>query len=748
MKKKQTNKKNFIMLLTIATLLSACFFPLTVSANSIDLQTSDATPNSSQIVPRTVRVAIYNEPNTTRPGYAALGNMHNNYTALRDLLINAGYQVSELTASDIANHKLITADYDVFILADNVPREFITDYVKEFWLGGGGILSFDSAISYVCYAGMIPPESEGSEGYSVYWHYSPFSTVQNITFRHPVTRAYQVNDTITEESIDWAAFDWTALQGTSIASEVIKLATKAEDSNLATVVAFNPDEKGGRVVQMLGEGDAIGVNMDDLIIDAIDWLCPRPKGRIVFDLSHNPRLGVDNWDFLSAYPGYYEEWRNDVVCRKYTFDKLYPSTSGNFTSTRLNPYDLLVVVSPDSSISVSEATAVSNWINRGGSLLALGDNPNGADFDLTDMEINKLLTSYDLTLNLTYGNGATVTLAPVSHPTIEGCYNLEMGSKGAINITGDARSLWELGGNIHIACQDTGNGRIILSHDMNWLADTNIGIQDNRQFGTNIVNWLTSDDAEVLLYVDEPDSSNYYVTPVSNALNELGINFYLTFESDYLNSSFNLYDWELVIVDNPWYLLGSITLTTLENYVEDGGRFIMSTYTVSSNPTHPLWARLGFAYDQGQPGGSSVYIWDLTHAIFNLPVDYGVSRFDPYKDYGDEGDLLTVFPNATALAGYTVSESADNANIVLGNGGKTLFNGYLIDQFTGDFDNSAYADNFELWINEISFMWAQIEAESISDDVIPGYDMYIVLFTVVFSVGVISIITLRKKRNH
>jgi hypothetical protein len=749
MKKTKTHKKNLIILMTFVTLLCACFFPLKVNANFGDLQTSVITPKSSQIIQRTVRVAIYNEPNVTRPGYAALGNMHNNYTALKNLLISAGYPVSELTTNDITNHELITADYDVFILADNVPRENITDYVKEFWLGGGGIMSFDSAISYICYAGMIPPESEGSESYLLYWAYSPFSTVQNITTRHPITRAYQVNDTITEESIDWAAFDWTALQGTSIASEITKLATKVENSNLATVVAFDPDEKGGRVVQMLGEGESIGVNMDDLIIDAIDWLCPRPKGRVVFDLSHHPRLAVDDWDDLSAFPGYFEDWRNELVSRRYTFDKLYPSASGNFTLTNLNKYDLLVVVSPDTSISTSEATAVSNWINTGGSLLALGDNPTGGNFDLTDQEINKLLASYDLALNLTFGIGGTINISPVSHPTIEACSNIEMGSRGAINVTGQAHSLWELGSYIHIAYQDTGNGRIILSGDMNWLTDTSIGNQDNRQFANNMVNWLTSDDAEVLLFVDEPDSPNYYRTPVSNALNELGINFYLTFDDAYTNLSLNLNDWELLIIDNPWVPgFSTAMLGEINNYVAGGGRLIMSTFRVNYDPTHPLWTRLGFTYNQAQPGSSSLYIWDITHPIFNHPVDYGVSRFDPFKDYGDEGDLLTVYPNATALGGYTVTETADNANVVLGNGGKTLFNGYLIDQFTGDFDNSAYSDNLELWINEISFMWAQIIAEPIIDGGIPGYDLYLVLFTVVSSIGVISIITLRKRRKN
>jgi len=247
---------------------------------------------------------------------------------------------------------------------------------------------------------------------------------------------------------------------------------------------------------------------------------------------------------------------------------------------------------------------------------------------------------------------------------------------------------------------------------------------------------------------DEIDSPNFYRTPVSNALNELGLDFYLTFDEDYLNLSLNLYDWKLVIIDNPWHLIADSVLTTVNNFVKGGDRLIMSTYIVSFSPTHPLWARLGFAYDQGQPGSSSLYIWDAVHPIFNLPINYGAARFDPIRDYGDEGDLLRVHPNATALGGYTVSETENNTNIVLANGGKTLFNGYLIDQFTGDLDDSSYSDNFELWINEISFMWAQIILEPIIEDAIPGYDMYLVSFAIMFSIGIISILKIRKIRKN
>ena len=745
MKKIKTNKKNLIILLTLTVLLRPFGLPLTTNANSVDLRTSDITPKSSQIIPRTVRVAIYNEPNVTNPGYTSANVLTNNYTAIKTLLENAGHQVTELTHTDISEHKLLTADFDIFLIADNVPRENITNLVKEFWLGGGSVLSFDSALAYLCYAGIIVPESEGDDGRSTYWDYVSL-TVNNITLRHPISQSYNVNDTFTVPSIfTWATLDWVALQGSSVSSDFSKIATTIGNSDDATIVTYDPTTGGGKVIHIVTN---YGLNLNDLLLDAIDWLCPRPKGRIVYDLSHNPRLGVDDWDDLSAYPGYYEDFRNSLVSRHYTFDKLYPTSTGNLTLARLNEYDLLVVVSPDSNITTAEATIVSNWISNGGSLLAIGDNPLFSDFAVTNQRINMLLVDYDLELNITFGVGGTFSLSPVSHPTIEGCSAIQMGTRGTINITGDAHSLWELGGNIYNAYQDTGNGRIILSADMNWLTDSGIGDLNNRQFGVNMVNWLTSDDSEVLLYVDEIDSSNFYLTPVSNALNELGLDFYLTFDEDYLNLSINLYDWKLVIIDNPWHLIADSVLTTVNNFVKGGDRLIMSTYIVSFSSTHPLWARLGFAYNQAQPGSSSLYIWESTHPIFNLPIDYGAARFDPVRDYGDEGDLLMVYPNATSLGGYTVSETENNTNIVLANGGKSLFNGYLIDQFTGDLDDSTYADNFELWINEISFMWAQIIFEPIIEDAIPGYDMYLVSFAIIFSIGVISILKIRKIRKN
>jgi len=660
---------------------------------------------SSQFMPRTIRVAIYNEPNMTDPYYVTGGGIvSNNYTALKSLLIGAGYQVDELTCNDIFNHKLKTADYDVFIMVDNNPRENITNNVKEFWLGGGGIMSFDGAINYICYAGMLPPDSEGSDGYGIYWGYPTFENISEITTRHPVTKTYQIGDTFGEdEYLNWAAFDWAQLMTTSIASDLVKLATNFGLSNEATVVAHNPSARGGRVLQMFGDGNIIDGNRSDIIIDAIDWLCPRPKGRIVFDLSHFPYYGVDQWDQDGGYANYgerYNIWRNYLVNHSYTFDKLYPSKSGNLTSSNLAPYDMVILCTPNENYTASEVSSVINWVKNGGGLFVIGGRYNVV-LD-PDKNINYLLSLTDLKINLT-DSGSNIIDYQVEHPTVEGCTELDSNfSPGLINYSGNAFPIWGNSNNtIVIGGQEYGNGRIILSGDIYFLRMDTIGLQDNLQFGINLANWLTASQAKILLFVNEPYSPNYYRTPVVQALNDLNVPFFLTFDYIYLNLSLYKYNWELVIVDQPWY---PMDLDIFIDYVDSGGRIIMSTFMVDDNPSHPLWAKLGFSFAANELTPVPIYLWSPSHRIFTTPANYGAANFTSFIDYGDVGDLLTIYPNATALAGFTNTTQTGNATIVLRKDGKTLFNAYLIDQFSGDVDDSTYEDRLELWINEIAYM--------------------------------------------
>ena len=156
MKSETKYQINILIIAYLMFSLTFGFYTIPIKAVPIS---SDTIPKASQFVPRNIRVAIYDEPNVTVPSYG-ISVLTYNYSNIESILTSAGYIVSNLTTTQILNHELTTAKYDIFILVDNLPRESIVNDVKEFWLGGGAILSFDSAISYLCYAGILPPESE------------------------------------------------------------------------------------------------------------------------------------------------------------------------------------------------------------------------------------------------------------------------------------------------------------------------------------------------------------------------------------------------------------------------------------------------------------------------------------------------------------------------------------------------------------------------------------------------------------
>ncbi len=661
---------------------------------------------------RPIRVAIYDEQNMTAPSYDnSLGINNNNVSHLVNILsTNEQIDITIVTAQDIFNRVLNTANFDVFAMIDNNPREYITDMVNDFWLAGGGIIAFDGSAAFLGYFGILPPEAAGTSGVLVYWNYGADN--YKIANRHPVSKAFALDtNIISPSSYAYCAWDWSALSGSVIASDLIPIAHSTSSTNDITILALDPTDRGGKVVSVCFDlvNDEIP-SLDQLIRDAVDWLAPQPKAKIAFDMSHKPHSSIDSWDTYSHYPGRYEIMRNLLVSHGYTVDKLFDVPSGdNFTIERLNKYDMLMCISPDINYTAGDLTAMEEWVADGGSLLAVGDNPifnniKGAD------QINSLVNPFEMSIVKGVLTIRTFTEF-TKHPTTEGVSFLRQVFFGYINITGSAVPICSDDPltNIVVASNEHGEGRVILSSDITWFQDSYIAEDDNEQFILNLANWLSAATADVLIYVDWNMSPNYYKTPVTLALNDLGINYYLTsrYESvahDYFNMSLCKYDWDLVIIDNPTrYGLGNY-LDDVENYVDSGGKLIMSYYDVDNIDTHSLWGKLGFEHVSDFTDQPPLFIWDATHPIFNQPFDYNAANFVYGISVMDDGDRLTVLSNGIPLAGLTATETSDEAIIVLRDDEQSLFNSYLIDEFTGDIDDSTYADNFELWKNEIAFM--------------------------------------------
>ena len=735
-------KFNLILILFVSVLaIQFCFVPNTFAATE-----ENTNPNTSQIPVSSVRIAIYDEPDISYPSYTSVGFLTNNHTLINSIFNSAGYDVSYLSTADIYNHKLMTASYDVFVLNDNVPRDNITDYVTEFWLGGGSLLTFDSAVSYLCYFGILPPESAGDDGYGVYWSYD-WSENESIFTRHPVSKAYEVSDTFNVDYYDWASFDWTALLGTSIASQLTRIATVDGDTNSVTVLGFVPEDQGGKVLHILSSQ---GLTADQLLIDAIEWLCPRPKGRILFDLSHEPYYGIDPWDLLSHFPDRYTTWRDELVSRTYMIDKLYPSSTGNLTATNLAPYDVLIIVTPQLNFSSSEVNAVSTWITKGGSLLILGDN---IAVSLEDMNINHLLSPYDLQMNLT-DNGANLIDYQEIHPTTEGCTQLSFVNAGLVEYSGTAYPIW---GNddqhITVAGQEFGKGRIILTADINFLADSDIATDDNLQYGINLINWLTADDAKVLIFVHNPTNpdpnDNIYRGPVATALNELGRSFYMTFTKEYLNLSLSTGSYKLVVIDNSEFPIMDTVGTPLLNFLKAGGYMIISTYEYRQTSYNYLWDYIGFTYAGNYfSTPQSINIWNPTHSIFTSPVPYSATTLETSLNFvNTDYTNLTLHSNATGIAGLTPTSQVNGSAIIIGANKHVITNAMHLTEYFEDTDDDTYPDALQLWANEIAYMLTQIYPPTTTTG-IPGYDIFTVSLSIFFSISILSLVYIKKRKIH
>ncbi|MHA1665200.1 MAG: DUF4350 domain-containing protein [Candidatus Njordarchaeales archaeon] len=704
--------------------LMVMIIPLATSVrfNPVDTSTQiESSPNyipkESTLLPSSVehviRVAIYDEPNTTLPSYINVGQLNNNFTVIRALLEAEGYIVDNLTFADIQEHKLMTAKYDVLIIVDNLPRENITNYVKEFWLGGGSLLTFDSAIGFLFYMGMIP-EAEGTNGYLTYWNYG-FTNNLNITTRHPVTKSYVINYTQPYYTFDYAILNRTAAEVSSVGDAFTYLSTVKGYSDKVLTFAFDPVNRGGKIVQIFHDVQHMWpLELNNMVKDAVNWLMPRPKGRILFDLSHKPRLSVDLWDWkYSMFPGYYETMRDLLVNHTFTFDKLYPSTLGNFTMDRLYDYDILITVAPDANFTLDDRVALWNWIQAGGGLIILGESPQYPSFGPPAARLAFLLADMDLVINdTTYFQLDAILSEKNSHRTIEGCSSLRVSYFGAINITGDAKALWFYQDNIVFATQNYGSGAVVLGMDINWLSDGYVNSENNGQYILNLANWLSALTAKVLIYVDEnpgiPDpNDNPYKGSVALALNDLGLDFYLTFIPDYLNISISEKSWELVVIDNIY--LGGIFpdyASKIINYLETGGKLILSTWKYADSGSEPLWTYLGFEYSgitYNTP--PPIYIWDNTHGIFSLPNQYGANNFSSAVNaVFIDCTNLTLLSNGSAVAGLGPTPTTGNASIILSLGGRAITNAILLTEYDGDTDDSTYSDAFEIWQNEIAFL--------------------------------------------
>lgn len=165
------------------------------------------------------------------------------------------------------------------------------------------------------------------------------------------------------------------------------------------------------------------------------------------------------------------------------------------------------------------------------------------------------------------------------------------------------------------------------------------------------------------------------------ALNSLSLG-YTVGDSSTFNTLLNGSSWDLVVVDCPNF---TPAWTPLVDYIDGGGRAIMGFWDLDNDAGYgdaALPGAFDVAVSSSFNSPQSVYRWDATHPVFNIPNPVG--DLTSWTDnWNDNGDRLTALGGAEALAGFTTTETTGEAAIVLGNDGRTIYNGFLFDDLAG-----------------------------------------------------------------
>jgi len=238
--------------LVVVALLIALLLP-----NYVSCALADGSSNAY------VKVAVLNS--TATPPYGT-GSPHNDVAEAVDVLDTDPYiLVQAVTNTEIQAGVL--DNYNVLFLIDNWPEIASNPMIVDFWNNSGGIVALDSSIEFLCYAGILPPESAGSNGNGVYWNYNTGTTAK-VSTAHPVTAGYAVGENITGMPGD-AAYNVTALAGTTAYPYYTKLAEDLSITDRAYASAYEPPTE-GRVVHIWDRRpDYLPTRF--LILNAVRW---------------------------------------------------------------------------------------------------------------------------------------------------------------------------------------------------------------------------------------------------------------------------------------------------------------------------------------------------------------------------------------------------------------------------------------------------------------------------------------------
>jgi hypothetical protein len=199
-------------------------------------------------------------------------------------------------------------------------------------------------------------------------------------------------------------------------------------------------------------------------------------------------------------------------------------------------------------------------------------------------------------------------------------------------------------------------------------------------------------------------SDSLVASPFEPALANLGKAFQLFTEEAAFNSAVSVANRAntLVIVDAP---LAIYTFSSLPSFINGGGRVLIQAYSLVNSPT--LAATFQVILESRSIEPLPLHDWGGAPLFVGLSSPVSFSEINLVED----AQKLHPMPGGRSVAGFGDIPTPGEAAVVIGNGGRTIVNGFYAEAATSS------ADAIQLAQNEIAFLAgiAGLPAPVISD---------------------------------
>jgi hypothetical protein len=335
-------------------------------------------------------------------------------------------------------------------------------------------------------------------------------------------------------------------------------------------------------------------------------------------------------------------------------------------------------------------TAPEHQTMLAGGVVVVGGAAQTLDFDLRLLASCVSVAPASLLVDVEAGQRVTVTLTLSNSGTISTPFSLaEIPPETPLRSAGLAQ----------------GRGEWLYRSDKGLKLRNNLGEIATAYPGAYRWTPTAGSDLRVLIYSDDwfhwqPD------TFLDQALRALGIAYTAHYDGDYYYFLKDLEkgDWDMVLVGNDmWY--NDVIFSALNDYVVQGGLLALHTWMMSDLLDEPLWTNLGVVWisdDEAPP--DPIYWWQPDHPLFNDPQS--VPEFTELQErLWYNGQRVEPLDGFDALAGFTTpGPNPDEAALVFGNSGRTIFKGFIDSTNDADLDSDGMMDGVELWINMITML--------------------------------------------